>query len=295
MGKPLTRGWFHAVLCASVVGAISFAETTSSAPVFSGAEKVDFDSAAYTYPPSPFKVKQAKKLGIPVKTNAEPSIPLTGYLARPEGEEPRAAIVLLHSCAGITRHAAMWSDRFVDSGYVVLSVDSFTLRGFDYNCDNRAGAKITPWLRALDAYGAKRYLSSRPFVDPARIAVFGMSHGGMTVLEVIKQSTSEGLEVKPFQAAIALYPLCNQPERINTPTLILAGEMDTWHPAKSCAQYVAKVQPQQNINLRVFAEAYHGFDLVGLDIVEVGHIVRFSPEAAAETIELTRKFLEERL
>ena len=275
---------------------IVFAKTAAGVEaIITNAEEVEFENASFEYPLSPFKLKKAKKLGIPVEVNTEPSVRLTGYLARPVGEESRAAIVLLHSCAGITKHVAMWSDRFVAWGYVVLIVDSLTPRGLDYICDGRGGAKTSPWHRALDAYGAKQYLSARPFVDPARIAVFGMSHGGMVVLEVIKQSTSEGLGVNPFQAAIALYPRCSQPERINTPTLILAGEMDTWNPAEPCAQYVANVQPQQNINLRVFADAYHGFDLVGLDIVEVGHIVRYNPEAAAETVEMTRRFLEERL
>ena len=283
-------------ICTVLTIASVLGENASGAEaVIANGEAVKFESAPFTYQPSPFKVKQAKKLGMPVEVNTEPSIPLSGYLVKPKKEGPRAAIVLLHSCAGITKHTSMWSDRFVGSGYVVLIVDSLTPRGFDYNCDGRAGAKITPWLRALDAYGAKQYLSSRQFVDPARIAVFGMSHGGMTVLEVIKQSTSEGLGTKPFQAAIALYPQCDQPERINTPTLILAGEKDTWNPAEPCTRYANKVQPQQNISLKVFTDAHHGFDLVGLDIIEVGHVVRYNSEAAAETIEMTRRFLEERL
>jgi dienelactone hydrolase len=70
---------------------------------------------------------------------------------------------------------------------------------------------------APGAYGAKRYLSTRSFDDSARIAVMEMSHGGMTVLATIKQSTSDGLEMKSFQAAIAFYPLCSEPERVNTP------------------------------------------------------------------------------
>jgi dienelactone hydrolase len=44
--------------------------------------------------------------------------------------------------------------------------------------------------------------------------------------------------------------------------------------------------------MKVFAGAYHGFDLDGLDIVEAGYIVRFNPEAATEASDLTREFLE---
>jgi dienelactone hydrolase len=294
LGNDLSR----VAITTALVAAIVFAETAFGAdPIYGDAEIVEFESVSYTYTPSPFKVKQAKKLGISVEVKTEPSVSLTGYLARPAGEEPRAAIVLLHTCAGISEHEEMWSKRLVAWGYVVLSVNSFTPRGFDYICDGRigGGALTTPWRRALDAFGAKRYLSTRSFVDPARIAVMGMSHGGWTVLETIKQSTSDGLAMKPFQAAIAFYPLCSEPEPINTPTLILSGSEDHWNPAKLCAQYVEKLKPQQEITLKVFAGAYHAFDHPGIDTVDAGHRVRSHPEAAAEASQMSREFLEERL
>jgi len=187
----------------------------------------------------------------------------------------------------------MWSKRLVDWGYVVLSVDSFTPRGLDYICDGRIGHYVGPWARALDAYGAKQYLSTHSFVDPARIAVMGMSHGGNTVLETIKQSISEGLAVKPFQAAIAFYPHCGKPESINTPTLILTGDKDSWTPVELCEEFVGNFDSQNEIKLKVFAGAYHAFDHPGIDIVELGYIVRSNPEAAAEASQITHGFLEE--
>lgn len=233
---------------ASLLAVIVFVKTAFGAePVYADTKVVEFESVSYTYAPSPFRVRQAKKRGIPVEVKTEPSVSVSGYLARPDGEEPRAAIVLLHTCAGISEHEEMWSKRLVSWGYVVLSVDSFTPRGFDYICDGRigGGALTTPWRRALDAYGAKRYLSARSFVDPDRIAVMGMSHGGMTVLEAIKQSTSEGLAMKPFQAAIAYYPLCSEPESINTPTLILIGSEDSWTPAEFCSWPAFQTSPRK--------------------------------------------------
>ena len=279
---------------ASLVALIVFIKTSFAAdPIYADAQVVEFDSASYTYTPSPFKVRQAKKLGVPLETKTEPSISLTGYLGKPEGEKPRAAIVLLHTCAGLSEHEVMWSKRLVDWGYVVLSVDSFAARGLDYSCDGQIGRYVGPWARALDAYGAKQYLSTRSFVDAARIAVMGMSHGGNTVLEAIKPSISEGLAMKPFQAAIAFYPHCGKPESINTPTLILTGDRDNWTPAVICEPYVAKLQSQYEIRLKVFAGAYHAFDHPGIDIVEMGYIVRSNPEAAAEASQITRGFLEQ--
>jgi dienelactone hydrolase len=294
----ITNEMLRLVITTGIATAILFVETAFSAdPIFVDAEAVGFDSVPYTYTPSPFKVKQAKKLGQTLEVNIESSVSLTGYLVKSAGEEPRPAIVLLHSCFGISRAEEMWSDRLVSWGYVVLSVDSFKPRGFDNICDGRVGGggETTPWRRALDAYGAKQYLSTLSFVDADRVAVMGMSHGGWTVLEIIKRSTSERLALKPFQAAIAFYPLCSEPEPINTPILILTGDKDQWTPAVICEQYLDKLQPQHEISMKVFAGAYHGFDIVGIDTIDTGYIVRYNQKAADEAFRMSRRFLEERL
>ena len=277
----------------SLFTGIIFANSAFSAdPIFADEEVIEFDSISYTYKPSPFKVKQAEKLGKTLEAKVEPSVSLTGYLAKPAGEESRAAIVLLHGCAGILEFDKMWSDRLVSWGYVVFTVDSYTPRGYENLCK---GEKVTSWSRALDAYGAKQYLETRSFVDPARIAVMGRSHGGMTVLEIIKQSNSEDFAVKPFQAAIAFYPYCREPVPINTPILILTGDEDQWHPAEFCTQYLNKSPSRNKITLKVFAGAYHAFDEPGVDGIEAGYTYRYHPEAAAEASDLTRNFLEEKL
>ena len=41
-------------------------------------EVVTFESAAFTYAPSPFKVRQAKKKGITLEPKIEASVPLRG-------------------------------------------------------------------------------------------------------------------------------------------------------------------------------------------------------------------------
>jgi dienelactone hydrolase len=289
----------------SLIGAIVFAETAFSAqPVFEGAEVVAFESVSYTYPASPFKVKQAKKLGKPVETVTEPSVPLIGYLARPQGEGPFPAVALMNGCASVadgdraitllSEWNEAWSDRLVAWGYVVLSVDSFTPRGASYICDGRRGW-TTPWSRALDAYGARRYLSTRPFVDPDRIAVMGMAHGGTTILEIIKQSTSTGLGMKPFGAAVALYPLCGEPEPIDTPTLVLIGGADAWTPADQCVRYLDRLERPHEMTLKVFPGVHHVFDQPGIDYEEFGRIVRSDPDAATQAIRMTHEFLSERM
>ena len=143
------------VVGTSLVGAVIFAQTAFSAQAFfEGAEVVEFESEPYTYAPSAFKVKQAKKLGIEPEIKTEPSIRLTGYLAKPAGEGPHPAVVLMQACAGIGQSASakrlasvwgeVWSDRLVTWGYAVLTVDSFKHPAAQgYQCDGR-GAPVTP-------------------------------------------------------------------------------------------------------------------------------------------------------
>jgi dienelactone hydrolase len=272
-----------------------FIAEVNAGTLYQDAKLVEFESVPFTYTPSPFRVRQAKKLGIQVEVRTQARVSVIGYLAKPADDKRRAAVVLLHTCAGITEHEEMWSNRLVSWGFVVLTVDSFTPRGYKYICDGRTGELTTPWLRALDAYGAKQYLSSQPFVDPDRIAVMGMSHGGTSVLETIKQSSSDGLRMGPFQAAIAYYPLCGAVAAINTPTLILIGEKDSWTHAYLCEEYVGKLAVQHDIHVKVFADSHHAFDHPGIDMIDAGHVVRSNPDAATRAAKMVNEFLHKYL
>ena len=273
---------------------VSIESSFSAQPFFKDAKSVEFSSYFYVYPPTPFAVKRAQKLGTEVEEKTEPSVPLTGYLIRPESEKPHPAVVLLHTCSGITDHEEYWTAQLVSWGYVVLVVDSLTPRGQKYICDGRVGS-VSPWNRALDAFGAKKYLSNLPFVDPNRIAVVGASHGGMAVLEIIKQSTSENIPISPFRAAVAFYPLCGEPELLNTPTLVMIGGADKWTPAEQCIQYLQKLEQPHEMTLRVFPDAHHLFDHPGIDTEELGFIIRSNVDAAQQAIQMTREFLSEQL
>ena len=201
----------------------------------------------------------------------------------------------MHGCAGITKWDKVWTDRLIAWGYVVLDVDSLTPRGLTDICHGRDTITATPWIRALDAYGAKNYLATLRYIDPTRIAVVGMSLGGTAVLHTIEQSMSEGLQSKPFRAAVALYPPCRVLQQVHTPTLILIGDKDTWTLASWCVQIVDELQPPHDVTVKVFPGAHHIFDLEGIDGTEGGLTVRYHPQAATKAIRMTREFLRERL
>jgi dienelactone hydrolase len=152
-----------------------------------------------------------------------------------------------------------------------------------------------------DAYAAKAYLASQPFVDGNRIAVMGWSHGGSTTLYAVDNIYLAGLGAAPFQAAIALYPGClRRLLRVNAPLLILIGEDDDWTLASRCKDML--IQSEQwgdktafGVMLKVYPGAHHGFDSLTPPGSYYGHTVGRHPEAAAQAEEEVKRFLAQHL
>jgi hypothetical protein len=104
---------------------------------------------------------------------------ISGLLAKPEGNGPFPAVVLLHTCGGLRPHVYTdWTNYLTAFGYVTLSVDSFGPRGI-----TRCPTPLVRDRRELsrDAYGALEYLASLPFIDKERVGVMGFSLGGNTI------------------------------------------------------------------------------------------------------------------
>ncbi|TAJ28970.1 MAG: hypothetical protein EPO67_15750, partial [Reyranella sp.] len=116
-------------------------------------------------------------------TGAE-RVRLVGYLAKPAGPGPFAAVVLVHGCGGFHSSMISWADRVSRYGYVTLAVDSFGPRGLDNDCGG-----IFPHQTA-DAPAALRYLAAKPFVRPSHVALMGFSQGGSAVLANLEKPDS---------------------------------------------------------------------------------------------------------
>lgn len=250
-------------------------------------EVVSFESAVY--PPSAFKLRQAKQKGIELET--EKGLTVSGRLSKPSGVGPFPAVVLLHGCDGIGAWNDAWMQRLTKWGYVVLDVDSLTPRSEESICENPSN--VTASSRALDAHGAKNYLVSLKVVDPAQIAVVGMSLGGESVLSAVSTETVSMFEA--FQAAVAFYPWCDDLKEINAPLLTLIGAKDDWTPASRCKETLSKVKSDYTVDLKIYPEAYHWFDLEGIDQQMLGHTLRYNSDAASDAIMKVQQFLGQNL
>jgi dienelactone hydrolase len=222
----------------------------------------------------------------PSASGAALDLPFT--LAKPAGNGPFPAIVLLHDCSGLgvrsSGAAWRWSSLLTAKGYVTIWPDSFSTRGHARGvCTDGSPPRILPRQRAADAYAALDHLRTLPFVDATRVAVMGGSHGGSTTLAAIvdvpQNARPDGAQ---FAAAIALYPGCGRSmgdwsvARTNgghdivgysgafkplAPLLILTGERDDWTPAEPCRKLAAAAQAAgYPVEIVVYPGAHHSFD-----------------------------------
>jgi dienelactone hydrolase len=234
-------------------------------------------------------------------------VTLTGKLTKPQGDGPFPAVVLMHGCTGIAKNQDEWVERLASWGYVALQVDSFGPRGESNICDNIFRVPVN--IRAQDAYDAKSYLSGRPFVDRNRIGLMGWSHGGITTLASVSKSNyatsaafiTTNLEPPkrwvPFRAAIAFYPFCiGQLDDSNAPLLILIGELDTWCPAALCQMKMPSGKTANEVILKIYPGAYHGFDWKVVDMVMLKrHRFLSNPAALADSIVQVKEFLAKQM
>ena len=229
-------------------------------------------------------------------------VQLIGYLARPEGGGPFPAVVVLHGCGGFHEDMLAWADRLRRWGYAALAVDSFGPRAIERNC-GAFGDQLADALRAL------AYLKAQPYVRADHVAVLGFSMGGNSVLAALEQTSVSDAYPDKFRAGVALYPKCSTSTGIMTaPTLILIGALDDWNPASECEAMAAGRSElgisrspgnRSMVQLIVYPDAHHGFDLAGLRFssgVKIsGHRMEYNDAVTRNSIEKIRVFFQQTL
>lgn len=181
--------------------------------------------------------KAAKKLGF------FSSLEMAIY--KPEGDGKFPAVVLVHTCGGLSDHIRTWTREALKQGYVVFVVDSFGPRGIKTVCFPSPRMNYPRGVK--DALDALAHLKKLDFVDPERVAIMGFSWGAILSLWTSSDAIAGLLpESGRFAAAVAFYPACwfgatgQTPEieflRPDTgrPTLVLMGELDNETPPADC-------------------------------------------------------------
>ena len=132
---------------------------------------------------------------------------LNAYIVKPRGFDPSQRYpVLLTQYSGPgsqsvrDRWSLDWEDALADKGYIVVCADGrgtgFRGEKFKKLTYGRLGA-----LEVEDQISTARHMAAQPYVDPARIGIYGWSYGGFMALSCAMKG--HGL----FRMAIAVAPV----------------------------------------------------------------------------------------
>jgi len=142
---------------------------------------------------------------------------MNSYLAKPEGDGPFAAIIVIHEIFGLNDNIRDISRQFAEQGYVALGVDLFSNR-------NRMvcmlqiihGMLIRPLNNSMldDLKSSVTFLQGQPNVDSNRIGAVGFCMGGTYALQLAitdkgmkAASVFYGMNPKPLDAVAETCPI----------------------------------------------------------------------------------------
>lgn len=144
------------------------------------------------------------------------------------------AVVYLHGCSGLDEISSATATFLADAGYVVASPDSFARAQKPVSCIVATHASslhrgVLGWRQAEAAY-ALAQLRRLPFVDPARIYIYGFSEGAIAAATLTGVAARARIvEGWSCHAAWPEYRGLRAPQ--SQPTLTLTSLGDPWFVA----------------------------------------------------------------
>jgi dienelactone hydrolase len=208
-----------------------------------------------------------------LKGNAQAeSVNIKGHLFLPAGAEKVPAIVFIHGSGGI--YSAMlgyWPEQFNGAGFALFSLDSYGPRGVKSTAEDQS---LVPFAADVaDAFAALKLLATHPRIDAGRIAIMGVSRGGITAWRtgveriIASQKLPGGLR---FAAHLPMYSggcvgefrLIAKPGIFTkAPMLWIHGDNDDYTPIAPCQDYADRIgKAGTPVEFVVIPEALHKFD-----------------------------------
>jgi dienelactone hydrolase len=212
---------------------------------------------------------------------------LNAELLKPKGGSgPLPFIILMHGCTGLTRPVQKWAnakaDIFLNHGYGVLILDSFTTRHVKAVC----GEGNYHWglRRAEDAYSALAYLIENKIADKDRVFVLGRSNGGTAVLQIGNALMARDHQYS-FAMIFSVSPGCAGMDRSTfvRPSVIFIGDKDQANDPRKCEL----LEDHGPIRFVLFPGVNHGFEDKGPAYVFHGWRMEYNAKADKATIDQT--------
>lgn len=187
---------------------------------------------------------------------------LQGQVARPQGEGPFPAVLVMHSALGLRPHVLDVAARLADIGYLAIATDMYG-RDADIGTLESSSAHYlelakTPALLRARTVVWREAVAARDDVDASRIAAIGYCFGGMCVLELARS----GADVK---AVVAYHGILTthapaQAGAISGEVAVYAGGKDPYAPLDHVEALRAELADAGTSHqIMLFGNAEHGF------------------------------------
>ena len=224
---------------------------------------------------------------------------IEGHLAKPVGDGPFPAVVVLPDCIGLTPFMReTLTAKLASWGYVALLVDSWTSRNAQAGCllNGQEPAGVD---RVADAFGALFHLAGLPFVQRDRVGLLGFATGGVfveTLAEPETQSSVVNGGNLSFKGGVVFYATCaGVVQKPVFPLLLLVGRDDrrTGVPCEEVSRASSTEASQTEVH--VYPGVKHGFadPYWGANGEILGFPAAYDPNAAEEALARTRAFLDQ--
>lgn len=194
--------------------------------------------------------------------------PVTAYIARPAGNGPFPAVIMIHEFYGLNESIVGKAEGLSEAGYVVVAPDTF--RGSTTAWIPRAIFQVITTRQEqvnqdLDTVYA--WIASQPDIDPGRIGILGFCYGG-------RASLSYSLHNPQLTATIIFY---GSPEtdpqvlhRLPGPVLGIFGGADSSIPLSDVYAFEAGLNQAGIPNeITVFEGQPHAF-VTSMDAIRAG-------------------------
>jgi uncharacterized protein len=199
--------------------------------------------------------------GEPVTFQTDDGLTLNGWFVPATTTTPEGTVIVFNGNAGNRSYRAELAQQFARDGYSTLLFD---YRGYGGN----GGAPSEDGL-ARDARAARRYVASRPGVDPRRIIYFGESLGAAVAVSLTVDEPPQALILRSPFASLAetgryhfpylpvgwllrdRFSSIDRIARVRCPLLVIAGDRDSIVPmAHSRRLFEAASQPKQFVLIK---------------------------------------------
>ena len=109
---------------------------------------------------------------------------IAAFIARPEGEGPFPAVIMVHEFWGLREDITGKAETLAREGYVVVAPDTFRGRSTTWIPTAIYQTVRTPQEQiSADVDAVYAWLTEQGKVDPARVAIIGFCYGGGVALE----------------------------------------------------------------------------------------------------------------